>query len=579
MENKDINVMEVQVPEGILSVLKVEHKVLSSGHREQKVLEQQEFIQYRKHNIINKNFCRKEESIQMKFSCFVCRKVLESVDALGCHMQGKKHQQNVETPPSDAQDYVLVNGKWKKREIVGGNASKRKLSEHLSKRERTKRNKLDRNMQILPQHTQQKYTETETYFEDGYRRVRPYYFPFVAHAKGRWVGKDLWSVFSKEFRAMPVQLFERCIEQGLIVVNDKKVSKDYRIENNDFIRHTVHRHELPVSDAKIQIVHEDDDVLVVNKPSSMPVHPCGRYRHNTVMFILAKEMGYTTLHTVHRLDRLTSGILIFAKSAGKSRELEVLIRGRQVQKEYICRVTGEFPEEEITVDEPIHVISYKIGVCIISDDGKTAKTQFKRLAYKDGVSVVICRPQTGRMHQIRVHLQYLGFPISNDPLYNSDVFGPFKGKNGDIGGSREQLLENLIAKHSVENWIQSEEYLNSKIKDLEEENEDEILTEENLENDFKSEINNELRKDEQHINNLANTTTFQEKDSTNGDELPIVKSPGKEDTEDYFDEHCQDCKTKYKDPPADTLLMFLHAYKYSGQGWRYETNLPAWANL
>jgi len=343
----------------------------------------------------------------------------------------------------------------------------------------------------------------------------------------------------------------------------------YKIENNDFIRHTVHRHELPVSDARIQIVHEDEDVLVVNKPSSMPVHPCGRYRHNTVMFILAKEMGYTTLHTVHRLDRLTSGILIFAKSASKSRELEVLIRGRLVQKQYICRVTGEFPDKEITVDQPIQVISYKIGVCIISDKGKSAKTVFSRLSYKDGVSVVICRPQTGRMHQIRVHLQYLGFPISNDPLYNSDVFGPLKGKDGDIGGSREQLLHNLIAKHSVENWIQSEEYINSKIKNSDEENEDDILNEEILNND-------DLAKDLEGSEELIIGTNVVLKDSIN--ENNESREDGKEDSK-YFDEHCQDCKTKFKDPPADTLLMYLHAYKYSGEGWQYETDLPAWATL
>ena len=94
---------------------------------------------------------------------------------------------------------------------------------------------------------------------------------------------------------------------------------------------------------KIKIVHIDDDLVAVNKPASIPVHPCGRYRHNTVVFILAKEHGLKNLRTIHRLDRLTSGLLLFGRNPKKAREMEQQIRTRQVQKEYVCRVEGEFP--------------------------------------------------------------------------------------------------------------------------------------------------------------------------------------------------------------------------------------------
>jgi len=277
-------------------------------------------------------------------------KVLESVDALKCHLKGGKHAANLENP-QDSTNYVLENGKWKPTR-----GSKRSLPEDLSRREQTKKNKIHRNIPILAQHTQEKYNETETYFDEGYRRVRPYYFTFVAHAKGRWVGQELWSVFSREFRAMEEQEFARCIEAGLVKVNGNSVTLDYKIGNNDFISHKVHRHELPVTDKRIEIIFEDDDILVVDKPGSVPVHPCGRYRHNTVTFILAKELGYKALHTVHRLDRLTSGVLIFAKSAQKSREMFELISERQVTKEYLCRVDGEFPAGEVVCDQPILVI-------------------------------------------------------------------------------------------------------------------------------------------------------------------------------------------------------------------------------
>ena len=127
-------------------------------------------------------------------------------------------------------------------------------------------------------------------------------------------------------------------------VNNEPCSIDYVVQNNDFISHKVHRHELPVTGQRVRVIHEDDEVVVVDKPPSIPVHPCGRYRHNSILFILAKEEGFKSLHTVHRLDRLTSGLLMFGRNPRKAREMEQQIRNRLVLKEYVCRVDGEFPE-------------------------------------------------------------------------------------------------------------------------------------------------------------------------------------------------------------------------------------------
>lgn len=114
---------------------------------------------------------------------------------------------------------------------------------------------------------------------------------------------------------------------------------------------------------------------------------------------------------------------------------------------------GEFPEEEVVCSEPIEVVSYKIGVCKVSEKGKDCITRFKRLSYNGKSSVVLCKPQTGRMHQIRVHLQYLGYPVVNDPLYNHVVFGPQKGKGGNIEKTDEELVRDLISIHNAENWL------------------------------------------------------------------------------------------------------------------------------
>uniref|UniRef100_A0A8C0V258 Pseudouridine synthase n=1 Tax=Cyanistes caeruleus TaxID=156563 RepID=A0A8C0V258_CYACU len=242
----------------------------------------------------------------------------------------------------------------------------------------------------------------------------------------------------------------------------------YPFQNNDFLRNTVHRHEPPVTAQPIRILAEDEEVVVVDKPSSLPVHPCGRFRHNTVIFILGKEHGLRELHTLHRLDRMTSGVLMFAKTAAVSKRIDEQVRQRQVRKEYVCRVVGEFPEHEVVCEEPILVVSYKVGVCRVDPKGKPCQTLFQRLSYNGSSSVVRCLPRTGRTHQIRVHLQFLGHPIVNDPIYNMEAWGPDRGKGGKIGKTDEELLKALVEEHRSKQSLEvlgiGEEDLNSVCK-------------------------------------------------------------------------------------------------------------------
>lgn len=102
----------------------------------------------------------------------------------------------------------------------------------------------------------------------------------------------------------------------------------------------MHRHEPPVTAQPIQILVENDEVVVVDKPSSLPVHPCGRFRHNTVIFILGKEHDLKELHTIHRLDRMTSGVLMFAKTVEVSKRIDEQVRERQVRAKGRGRVRG-----------------------------------------------------------------------------------------------------------------------------------------------------------------------------------------------------------------------------------------------
>ncbi|XP_017878911.1 RNA pseudouridylate synthase domain-containing protein 2-like isoform X2 [Ceratina calcarata] len=434
-----------------------------------------------------------------------------------------------------------------------------------------------------PGFTDERYNETSYYVENGLRKVYPYYFTFTTFTKGRWVGEKILEVFAREFRAHPAEEYERCIRAGTLTVNYQKVDVDYRLRHNDLLANVVHRHEVPVTSEPITVIHMDEDVVVVNKPASIPVHPCGRYRHNTVVFILAKEYNLKNLRTIHRLDRLTSGILLFGRTPKKARQMEHQIRNRQVHKQYVCRVEGEFPEEEVVCSEPIEVVSYKIGVCKVSEKGKDCVTRFKRLSYNGKSSVVLCKPQTGRMHQIRVHLQYLGYPVVNDPLYNHVVFGPEKGKGGNIGKTDQELVRDLISIHNAENWLgmdgDSEMSLFKPKLDIEER----VLS-----NDKESSPSSTpgLGEEEQQQQQPQQQQPQQQQQQQQEQSLKVTvgTQTGSEPPDSSFtndkmtvDPHCYECKVKYRDPKPSDLVMYLHAWRYCGPGWEYETPLPAWA--
>lgn len=123
---------------------------------------------------------------------------------------------------------------------------------------------------------------------------------------------------------------------------------------------------------------------------------------------------------------------MLAKNKEQSRQLSAQIQNKDVNKEYVCRVLGEFPEstEEIVCDQPLGVASHKLGLHAVMPSGKDSKTGFRRLSFNGRTTVVLCKPYTGRTHQIRVHAQFLGFPIVNDPLYCHPFFGTTLGKGG-----------------------------------------------------------------------------------------------------------------------------------------------------
>jgi 23S rRNA-/tRNA-specific pseudouridylate synthase len=204
------------------------------------------------------------------------------------------------------------------------------------------------------------------------RVVRPYPFTFATFAKERWLGRTVLDIYDTEFGSYPKCYYEAAINEGRILVNGEKIDCEYKVKGNDELAHVVHRHEpvVAISPSRggatattdkpyIHIVHENENIIVVDKPSTLPVHPCGGYNLNSLFYILADQCPELkdNLLNVHRLDRLTSGLTIIAKNTETAKVLSKCITDREnCHKVYLARVKGKFPLQapmanQITVEE------------------------------------------------------------------------------------------------------------------------------------------------------------------------------------------------------------------------------------
>ncbi|CAB9501385.1 pseudouridine(32) synthase, mitochondrial [Seminavis robusta] len=393
--------------------------------------------------------------------------------------------------------------------------------------------------------------------EQFIRVIHPYAYTFSSFAKQRWIGRTVLDIYVTEFGSYPESYYKAAIRQGRILVSDNKVDLSYKIQGKDVLTHIVHRHEPAVAvchegpsstcqdeknslqpatnsngKALIKVVDETDDLIILDKPGTLPIHPCGGYHRNSLTSILEGQRR-TKYFNIHRLDRLTSGLVILAKSSEVAKQWSQCIRQRDCQKYYLARVHGRFPMNNLRVDRihasnepgavptdgewsnvedpeeedpldvakernahgywmtdlaeenvlgnvtieqfaklenpnvdqclqqvdtirnnskdesgkpqsnmlwlhlacPTRISQPKNGVCeagafeelegdVYLKTVKPAQTSFAVIKYdpKTDSTLVLCRPITGRTHQIRLHLQHLGHAIANDPNYGGDMF-------------------------------------------------------------------------------------------------------------------------------------------------------------
>ena len=222
----------------------------------------------------------------------------------------------------------------------------------------------------------------------------------------------------------------RLIAEGRVRVNGKPAAKSARLSGGETVTVDVpqlRETALPPQDIPLDVVYEDDDVIVVNKPTGLVVHPAPGHPDGTLVNALLHHCGDSLSGIggekrpgiVYRIDRETSGLIIAAKNDAAHLALSAQLKDHSLSRTYECLVTGNMKQDSGTVDAPIGRSSADRKKMAVVPTGRRAVTHWEVVARYPGVTHLRCRLETGRTHQIRVHMAYIGHPILGDTVYGA----------------------------------------------------------------------------------------------------------------------------------------------------------------
>jgi len=272
----------------------------------------------------------------------------------------------------------------------------------------------------------------------------------VSHLVGpNQAGLRLDLFLSERYRRRSREALKRAIESGAIQIDRAdphhkpmgRLKPSFSLQPGDVVKVISQKKPEPEVNFNYKTLYEDDDMIVLDKPPNLPVHPAGKYFFNTLLIHL-KTQGFTRdlaaereFYLVHRIDKETSGILLLAKTKEMCAKLTVQFRERETEKYYLAIVHGVPKVGEFTIDQAIgkipgHVIGLKMYPLPEDQGGLKSVTRFQVLESRGNFSLVACYPKTGRQHQIRAHAEIAGFPLVGDKVYghsDDDVLALLEG--------------------------------------------------------------------------------------------------------------------------------------------------------
>lgn len=247
------------------------------------------------------------------------------------------------------------------------------------------------------------------------------------YVEAEYNGVRIDKVLSEVFEDFSRSRIQKMIDEGNILVNDDKIKRNFKCQIDDEIKIIfVEPKEIDIEpeDIPLDIYYEDDDVIVMNKPSGMVVHPAPLNESGTLVNALlyhAKNLsginGALRPGIVHRIDKDTSGLLMVAKNDEAHVSLSHQLREKSVKREYFALVHGCIGHERGTIDAPIGRDPKDRTRNVVIKNGKESITHFQVLERFDKYTLIKCVLETGRTHQIRVHMRYINYPSVGDPKY------------------------------------------------------------------------------------------------------------------------------------------------------------------
>lgn len=426
------------------------------------------------------------------------------------------------------------------------------------------------------------------YFENGLRKIKPYYFTYKTHVKSRWIGKTVYEVFTTELgqehditkKEITNQIIYILSNQGMkggpIAIKGWENLVERKIQSQDLIYNSKHIHEPSVAQGlelvkksskctsqdltDLSIIFENDEMLVIDKPAGIPTHPKGNYRYNSITELVKHDLNLENVWPCHRLDKVTSGILILGTTKQGSKIYLTIINNERdrISKQYVARVMGEFPKDEFVMNCPIFLVNTSGGYIMPSNSRnvpKNSTTIFRRLNYNKELnqSIVLCKPITGRMHQIRIHLRNTGHPIVNDYEYNPQ---------GDATRLHIQRLRNQIELQMYENI-----YLDFP--------------------SFKEHQPHNVAHDETEVDVVRLSRVETDEMQKKIHQLVKLRSEMVKDMKEQYNKICDECNRPLFDSDIniDDGGIWLHAFRYeysaieSVNSFCFETSFPSWCNI
>lgn len=431
-------------------------------------------------------------------------------------------------------------------------------------------------------------TPPSYYFENGLRKVKPYYFTYKTHVKSRWIGRTVHEVFTKEL-GQEADITKKEISNKLIYVSSNQGMKggpitvegwdelkERKIQSHDLIYNTKHIHEPSVVQTldsailskypsqrltNLKIIYESDELIVLDKPACVPTHPKGNYRFNSLTEIVKHDLQLDNVWPCHRLDKVTSGVLILGKTQNAGRKyLEIINNEKErTSKMYVARVVGEFPENEFTMNCPIFLLNTSGGYIMPNNSrnmSNNSSTIFRRLKYNNELnqSIVLCKPLTGKMHQIRIHLRNIGHPIVNDEEYNPPD-----------GSSKRELVKRL--RNEIENEMYNSIYLKYP--------------------SFKERQKEGIHGSSAELDIIAHSNFEEPEVQTKVKQLVELRLSMIKDMKEQHNKICEICERPLFDSDIDSEEqgIWLHAFRYEFNAiepvnsFSFETTFPSWCNI